>query len=239
MPGVFGLLELLMLFLGVVLCVFLRSCSASSRVCFRNPQSLETQTRLIDADILIWTFVRPTMVLVVASVQRISSIHIDFAISRHLRCLCDLDPMDFHRFFLHELLRETVDRWAWCIEDCGSGISKWKECMYFDLGENLKTSRVWCFQYHIQAVHLKNCFKHCMARMNSILNSHNLYMAGSTCAVFCECKIALVRNYLHCTLYILILSCSFCFRLICGCPVLEVKKSETPIPDNCLAVCQR
>lgn len=64
MPGVFGLLGLLMLFLGVVLCVFLRSCSASSRVCFRNPQSLETQTRLIDADILIWTFVRRTMMLV-------------------------------------------------------------------------------------------------------------------------------------------------------------------------------
>ena len=27
-----------------------------------------------------------------------------------LRCLCDLKPPDFHRFFLHELLRETVDR---------------------------------------------------------------------------------------------------------------------------------
>ena len=26
------------------------------------------------------------------------------------RCLCDLKPMEFHKFFLHELLRETVDR---------------------------------------------------------------------------------------------------------------------------------
>ena len=26
------------------------------------------------------------------------------------RCLCDLKPAEFHKFFLHELLRETVDR---------------------------------------------------------------------------------------------------------------------------------
>ena len=172
----------------VVLWVFLRSCSASSKVCFRNPQSLETQTRLIDADMLIWTFGRPTMMFVVARVQRIwSRIHVEFAISRHLRCLCDLDPMDFHKFFLHELLRETVDRWAWCIEDYGSGfsrfrmeadtLSKWKECMHLQwllMGRKLEDFPRVVFPISYIAVNLKNCFQHYIARMNSILNSHNL-----------------------------------------------------------------